>query len=198
MIRPDVDNVVKDTWLAWVAVWFLAARIGRKKTLKAEGLGIILRRSLPPLVVLVVGSFLIQRWQPGLLVRPMIRPPHELLSVAGLCLLYLGILVTFWARYALGTNWSGRITLKENHELIKRGPYRFVRHPIYMGLILALLGTVLVFDDLLFVLVFATVVWGLAIKARIEESYMLEQFGSRYEEYRRRTGFLTPRLRSES
>jgi protein-S-isoprenylcysteine O-methyltransferase Ste14 len=193
-----IDNVVRDSWVAWVVVWLIAARIGRKKTLKSEGPGIFLRRSFPPIALLVAASLLLEWWQPGLLVRPMATPPHELLSTAGLCLLYLGFLVTFWARTTLGGNWSGRITIKENHELVNRGPYRFVRHPIYTGVLLALLGTALVFADLLWGLIFAALVWGFAIKARIEESYMREQFGSRYEEYRRHTGFLLPRLRSKS
>ena len=52
-----------------------------------------------------------------------------------------GIAFAVWARHYLGRNWSGTVTVKQDHELIRSGPYRLVRHPIYTGLLLAILGT---------------------------------------------------------
>ena len=65
----------------------------------------------------------------------------------GVALAAGGIAVAFWARWHLGTNWSGMVTLKEGHQLIRTGPYRAMRHPIYTGILLALLGTAITFGE---------------------------------------------------
>jgi protein-S-isoprenylcysteine O-methyltransferase Ste14 len=109
----------------------------------------------------------------------------DLLTVAGLA-------VTLWARAALGSNWSATITFKEGHELIQRGPYAYVRHPIYSGLLLMGLGTAVASGQFgSFVLLG---VWFLffAIKAHFEEQLMTRHFPEAYPEYRRRAKALIP------
>ncbi len=84
--------------------------------------------------------------------------------------------------------------LKENHQLIQSGPYARVRHPIYSGLLLAMMGTALFVGELravLGVLIFFAGHWW---KARREETLLAGQFGATYEEYRQRTGSILPRL----
>ena len=192
MIR--LNNLISFSWVAWVVIWVLAARLNHKKTIKAENFVTFFRRMLPPLVAFAVALALMHRFWPGHLREPLSSPPPLWGSTVGVALLYLGFALTFWARVTLGGNWSGRITLKQDHELITTGPYRFVRHPIYTGLILALLGSVVGEENLLLVFVLIAVTWGFVIKARIEESYMLGNFGTRYEDYRAHTGLLLPRL----
>ncbi len=65
------------------------------------------------------------------------------MAIIGLILTALGIAFAFWARYSLGQNWSSKVTIKVEHELIRNGPYAYVRHPIYTGILLALVGTAL-------------------------------------------------------
>ncbi len=65
----------------------------------------------------------------------------------GMGLTAVGIAFALWARLWIGRNWSGTITIKDQHELIQRGPYSLVRHPIYTGLLLAFLGTALVHGE---------------------------------------------------
>jgi protein-S-isoprenylcysteine O-methyltransferase Ste14 len=105
-----------------------------------------------------------------------------------------GMALAIWARVILGTNWSGMITLKEGHELIRRGPYRFVRHPIYSGLLLGILGTAIYFDRVQcfagFVIAFLT--WWQ--KSRIEERFMLDHFGDEYRRYQHEVRALIPGL----
>ncbi len=190
-----VDTVVRDSWLAWVIAWWgLAVWMRHKKTVKAERLGPMLARVLLPFLTCLAVIFLINWLRPDLLQSPFASPRPEALIAVGLSFLYLGFACMFWARFTLGRNWSGRVTLKEDHELVNRGPYRFVRHPIYTGLILAIVGTAVVRANVVWLLVAAALTWGIVIKARLEESYMLENFGVRYQEYRARTGFLVPRL----
>jgi protein-S-isoprenylcysteine O-methyltransferase Ste14 len=193
MIR--VEALLRGTWIVWAIAWLILARIKHKKTLKKEDVGSVLKRTLLPLVTLLAAVLLVEQFWPGSLLRPIVSPRPTAQIVFGLGALYLGLAIMFWARFTLGRNWSGLVTLKENHELVTRGPYRFVRHPIYTGVIVALIGTTLVEDNLLCILLVVITTWGFVKKARVEEAYMLETFGARYRDYRLRTGCLVPRLR---
>jgi protein-S-isoprenylcysteine O-methyltransferase Ste14 len=112
----------------------------------------------------------------------------------GAALTAAGLLFTVWARVHLGTNWSGTVTLKRGHELITSGPYAFVRHPIYTGLLLAFLGSALARDEWRGVLALALVALALWRKLRNEERWMREQFGDAYSAYSKRVAALVPRV----
>ena len=99
-----------------------------------------------------------------------------------------------WARFALGRNWSGTVTVKHDHELVRSGPYAIVRHPIYSGFLLGLLGTVIVRGSLGALLGLGVIVLVLRLKSLTEESFMLEQFGSQYTAYQRDVKALVPFL----
>lgn len=107
----------------------------------------------------------------------------------GLCLVGFGF--AFWARVHIGRNWGMPMSLRQGHELVTSGPYAYVRHPIYTGIMLAMIGsalTVALLWLLLFVLYFAY----FFISARTEEKMMLAQFPDAYPAYRRRTKMLIP------
>jgi protein-S-isoprenylcysteine O-methyltransferase Ste14 len=106
----------------------------------------------------------------------------------------MGIALALWARWHLGQYWSGRITLKEDHKLIRSGPYAYFRHPIYSGIDLAAIGGALAIDRWRCVVGVCFIVVGYWLKARKEESMLSEQFGQDFEEHRRRTGFLLPKV----
>jgi protein-S-isoprenylcysteine O-methyltransferase Ste14 len=112
--------------------------------------------------------------------------------VAGVALTYAGLGLAIWARIILGRNWSGTVTIKEDHKLVQTGPYSVVRHPIYSGLLLAVLGTALVKGEWRGLLAAVLVFPIFAVKARTEERFMIEQFGEAYEQYRRHTRALVP------
>lgn len=114
--------------------------------------------------------------------------------VLGVFLIWIGIALALWARWHLGQYWSGRITIKEDHKLIRTGPYARLRHPIYTGLDLAAIGSALVFDQWRSVVAVCVIVTGFAIKARREERMLSAQFGDAFAEHRRKTGFLLPKL----
>ena len=107
-------------------------------------------------------------------------------------LLIAGQLFAVWARDILGRNWSGTVTVKEDHELIQTGPYRLVRHPIYTGLLLALTGSALAQDRWSSVLAVVLVFVSFWIKLLREEAWMRETFGEKYDAYCARTKRLVP------
>lgn len=111
-------------------------------------------------------------------------PRVEAVEWIGLVLTAAGIGLTATARLYLGSNWSGRVTIKENHELICRGPYRLVRHPIYSGLLLAAFGTALAIGEVRGLLGFLLALIGWWFKSRVEERLLTEQFGDEYRRYR--------------
>jgi len=97
-----------------------------------------------------------------------------------------------WARVHLGGNWSGIVTLKEDHELVRRGPYRWVRHPIYSGLLLAIAGSAVVRGEWRGFLALAIAFAALWRKLKLEERWLGETFGEQYAAYRRRVSALIP------
>jgi protein-S-isoprenylcysteine O-methyltransferase len=105
-----------------------------------------------------------------------------------------GLLVTLWARVTLGANWSSNVTLKENHELIERGPYAYVRHPIYTGILLLILGAMIFDGSLSAILFLLFCMIGYWSKLKNEEKLMLEHFPDEYPKYKTRTKTLVPFL----
>lgn len=114
------------------------------------------------------------------------------LDVVADALAIAGLIVMLWARVTIGSNWSGSVVLKENHELITRGPYAYVRHPIYTGLLMMVLGTVLYFGQVAGLLWLAIGCVAFFVKVRSEEQLMTRTFPDQYPEYRKRVKAIVP------
>lgn len=122
--------------------------------------------------------------------------PRELwIQALGIALTVAGMAFAIWARAYLGGNWSSNVTVKVEHQLVRTGPYRFVRHPIYSGLILAMTGTALNRRTVRGLIAVVLLWVGFTIKSRIEERFMAATFGPQYGEYKAATGALIPRPR---
>jgi protein-S-isoprenylcysteine O-methyltransferase Ste14 len=105
------------------------------------------------------------------------------------------ILFVWWARIHLGRLWSSAITRKEGHRVVDTGPYAWVRHPIYTGLIAAILATAAAQATVTGFLGAASVAIGLWLKARVEERFLMAELGAdAYGAYRRRVPMLVPFL----
>ena len=121
--------------------------------------------------------------------------PLTFLSLgAGLGVEFLGLFLAIWARRALGRNWSGEISIKVEHQLIRTGPYRQLRHPIYTGLLAMYVGTALVTGTWLAVIGVAIAWFAYWRKIRLEEKNLDVAFGAEYDTYRRETWALVPGL----
>jgi protein-S-isoprenylcysteine O-methyltransferase Ste14 len=116
---------------------------------------------------------------------------NPLVTIAGFLLCALGFALAIWARMHLGRNWGMPMSLKTAPELVTSGPYRVIRHPIYAGLLLAMLGSACVGGGpwLLFFIVFCVY---FVNSAKAEERLMVQQFPAQYPAYQRRTKALIP------
>jgi len=104
-------------------------------------------------------------------------------------------LFAIWARSTIGKDWSAEVQIKQGHELIRTGPYRMIRHPIYTGLLVAVAGTAIATGQVRSILGFLIILFGFIRKAKKEESFLSAEFGAAFAEHRRRTGFFLPRGR---
>jgi protein-S-isoprenylcysteine O-methyltransferase Ste14 len=124
----------------------------------------------------------------GLLVVPQAIP----IDVTGTVFTIIGVAFAIWSRHSLRKNWSGVVAIMEGQQFIRSGPYAIVRHPIYAGMLLALLGTTLVsatVGSLLGVVVAIISLWQ---KGCIEEQFLMVEFGEQYARYQREVKFLIP------
>ncbi len=92
----------------------------------------------------------------------------------------------------MGRNWSGTVTVKQDHKLIRTGPYAVARHPIYAGLGLAILGTAIAIGEVRGLAATVAALIGMALKSRLEEEFMTEQFGAEYVQYKKDVKAMIP------
>ena len=190
-MRTVYPLLVSALWLAWLLYWGIAAG-AVKPVRRRESIGSRAAHIVP---LVIAASLLWMNSIPngGMLFRRFLPYSHGAYW-AGTGLLALGLAFSVWARLHLGRNWSGTVTVKQDHELIRTGPYALVRHPIYTGLLCALVGTALVRGEWRGVLAVLIVFVALWRKLRLEERWMSETFGDDYRRYREHTAALIPFL----
>lgn len=114
------------------------------------------------------------------------------IQIIGAVVCVMGLLVTLWARWTLAGNWSSDVTFKRGHELIRTGPYRFVRHPIYTGLLVMCLGTAVHSTAVRTWLALVIMFSGFWIKLRQEEKLLIRHFPDTYLAYQKEVKALIP------
>ena len=173
-------------WSAWAISWAVAARWASRPEARSPA-----RQQWFYWALVVVGVVLIglnfYTGQRGVEWMPFDTKEQILFVVA-----LVGLAFTWWARVHLGTLWSGTVTRKAHHKVVKTGPYAIVRHPIYSGLSLALIATVLLLPGWLGLLGAAAMIASFVIKYRIEERFLMEELGPEYKHYRKEVAALVP------
>jgi protein-S-isoprenylcysteine O-methyltransferase Ste14 len=173
-------------------VYFAVSLFDMKATQQEEPIGSKILRYAPT----ILAALLIfdRRFRVGVL-GMRFMPEAIWAQITGIVLTFIGVAFTIWARASLGGNWSPDVTVKAGHELILSGPYARVRHPLYTGLTLAFAGAALEVGEWRAILAFAIWLVTHIIKAKQEEKLMYSQFGEKYVEYSKQSGFLIPRFR---
>lgn len=185
---PIPDLIITGCWIVFLAYWFVSALMV-KPTAERKSF----RSSLPYRILVILGWILIVQvhlptpWNFHL-------TPHTALTgeiAAAVCV--PGLAVALWSRWTLAGNWSSDVRFKEGHQLIRRGPYRFVRHPIYTAILLMCAAPAIEYGRLHHWLGLALVCAGFWVKLKQEESLMLQHFPE-YADYRKEVKALVPYL----
>lgn len=171
-------------WAIWAVSAFTSKRTVRRQSGAYRWLELLA----------LLGSFELSfntRLRRGLLAWRF-APDWVSLPWIGFAIEVAGVAFAVWARYCIGRNWSSDVTIKEDHQLMRGGPYAIVRHPIYAGFVLAMAGTAMAIGEVraLIGVPLLLLVWH--HKAVREEQFMLQQFGDEYERYRREVKGLIP------
>ena len=182
---PIYSYLIIFFWFVFLAYWGISGLKTKRNINTPSALRGGLFRLVIGVVVVVVLS---QNNSFKILTTPITNPA---LNIIGVVLCGLGIGFAIWARYHIGRNWGMPMSVKENPELVTSGPYRYIRHPIYTGVIFALLGTALDNTGIVFVifLLFATYFIYSAVK---EEKAMMQEFPEQYPAYKQKTKMIIP------
>lgn len=184
------SKIILVCWLAFWAYW-IASAAGSKKN-NYSNIGQRIRREAFFRLIIIVLIVLVAFIRPSFfstIDHPLGYNVYRL--GAGLVLFFLGLAFAIWARRSLGENWGMPMSLKQNPELVTSGAYRFVRHPIYSGILLAILGTGIALNPAWLLI---SVVAGIyfVYSATVEEQIMVKAFPQAYPGYKQKTKMLLP------
>lgn len=178
-------------WIVFMIYWAIAA-IGARRGLKRSAMrgGMAIRLGL--FAIIIVAVVLARRLAD--LQALQWRVFHSVpLAVTGAAVATLGASVAFAARAAIGRNWGPPATRRADTALVTTGPYALVRHPIYTGILLMMIGTAAGLTPAWWLVAGAAGIY-FVIAARAEERFMAERFPGEYPAYRGRTKMLIPFL----
>ena len=190
-MTPDrALDLAKWCWMVLAFVW-LAMAFTIKRAKRRES---VVER-LQYTGLLVIGFWLLFGPQSRNVswLRVRLLPSIPVFWWVGLFLTATGVAVAILARLSLGSNWSGTVTLKEDHELIRKGLYSRIRHPIYSGILLGAIGSGMIQGELRDLLGFLILLTSFFIKAKREETFLFEEFGASFTEHQRHTGMFLPK-----
>ena len=175
-------------WIALAVVWVVTGVLA-KPAVRRQSPG----SRLAHLGATLVGFVLI--FNSSLHLGPLdgrLYDPRLDIAYLGAALTVVGVAFAIWARFYLGSNWSGSVTVKEDHTLIRGGPYAVVRHPIYTGILFAALGSAIAYGRIRGFLGVLILVITLRVKSRLEERFMQQRFGPQYATYKHDVKALVP------
>ncbi len=184
----EPDRIITSLWILAGIVWAVGA-LTTKQTVRREHMGTrVLQIGIMAVAFCLVFK---ERFRPGPLNAFFVQPT-PLLEWVGVGLTAVGIGLAILARMMLGGNWSSSVTVKQDHKLIRSGPYAVVRHPIYTGILLAMLGAAMANGRVGALLGVVVAAVGLRMKSLVEEGFMEREFGEQYAEYKRHVKALIP------
>ncbi|MDQ2719526.1 MAG: isoprenylcysteine carboxylmethyltransferase family protein [Bacteroidota bacterium] len=183
-----IFTIEKFLWLS-IGIYWLASAFNGKKTIKHQAdLQRILYMCLWIIAFLLLFSNNISI---SFLYKPLFSQ-QLFFKITGLIFCMAGLLFSVWARVCIGRNWSGRISVKKNHELVTTGAYAVTRNPIYTGFLAAFAGCAMTEGLAKGYLSLFFIIAGIMIKIRKEESYMNQVFKESFHKYKQRVKRLVP------
>lgn len=190
-VLGNAHEVIDSFWLAVGAVWLFAQFRLKPVARVSDSSG----RAAQMLSLAIAAVLLFTEIPPIAELDARYLPASAAGVGLGVALTAAGAMFAILGRLYLGPNWSASATLKQDHELIRSGPYCLVRHPIYSGMLLAVIGTAIAFAEVRDLLAVPLAALGFWLKATSEERLLMSSFGDRYAAYRREVrGAIIPRV----
>lgn len=184
------DWLVLACWALWAGYWWYSAQ--SVKAIRERQTS----RSRARYVVVMLGAMalMLGDYHRVPVLGRMVLPTSIPLDWAGVVICWAGAAFAVWARVTLAGNWSGVVSLKHDHEIVNRGPYGYVRHPIYTGILMMFLGSSLLELNVARALAVVLAFVSFSIKSRQEESLLGTHFPETYPAYAAQTRRLIPYL----
>jgi len=193
-MREPLLTILGYLWSAFGLYWVAAAAGGKSDTATHQtGEANLFRLVRLSILAATFALLFWQRLEIGVLGRHFV-PDLRVSAFAGFAATLVGLGLATWARVHLGKNWSDKVVIQAGHELIRSGPYARLRHPIYSGVLLGVLGTAVVLGEWRGLIAFVLLLTNYAIKAGKEDRVLAQSFGPEFEKHKRQAGFLLPRL----
>ncbi|HTF80690.1 MAG TPA: isoprenylcysteine carboxylmethyltransferase family protein [Cytophagales bacterium] len=186
-----MEPLFKIATMVWVftGVYWILAAFNIKAAQKKEDIKFRIFYMLFWIVPFLLTFF---RVFPQALLYTRLYPAYVALEYTAFIGMLLGLGLMIWSRVALGRNWSGRIAIKEDHQLITTGPYAVARHPMYTGFIIAFFCTAILLGEVRGVLAFLILIVGILMKIQLEEKFVKQVFGHHYMIYSKKVKRLIP------
>ena len=187
-MRITPEQIIYASWILFGVYWFVSA-LSAKKTEKREPSA----ERLGHMLLMAAGYILLfQRTDNWGILNHRFLPDAPWIAWLGAAITFAGVLFAIWARWNLGKNWSAAVTIKRGHQIIRTGPYAHIRHPIYTGMLIAIIGSAFAIGEYRGLLAFAIFLFGFYRKARKEEVFLAANFGEPFQEHKQHTGFFLP------
>ena len=181
------NKVIIGCWIVFWLYWLISAH-GTKRNTKPQMKRFFgIRLCIFLLAVLLFRVINIQNYS----FQNHLATHNELVLTAGFVIFLLGLFTAIWARVHLGKNWGMPMSTKQNPELVTSGPYHYIRHPIYTGILLAMVGSSLA-SSFIWLTIFAIAGIYFVYSAIQEEKIMTKQFPKVYPSYKSKTKMLIP------
>jgi protein-S-isoprenylcysteine O-methyltransferase Ste14 len=196
MIANELFRLLAYLWAAFGVYWMGAGLLKRAPSHGKSSQSGEFRLYRPLRLIILAVTFSLLFWGQtavGFLGRRF-APVSSPLAITGFAAALLGLGIAVWARVHLGRFWSDKVVLQADHQLVRSGPYAYMRHPIYSGVLLGVAGTAVVLDEIRGMVAFCLLLANYVIKARREEKILAQQFGEEFSFHRRQAGFLLPKL----
>ncbi len=194
-VVPPMDmsrTLVNLCWVALFTYWLISA-LGAKRSARSGAWG---TRAVIRLIIVIVLVILIRLRESRHFLADVARrtpAPDSAAATLGVIMCVAGVALAVWARVYIGRNWGMPMSLREGHELVTSGPYAYIRHPIYSGILLLTVGSAIAAGPMWLALFVVCLVY-FVYAARTEERDMTKQFPDAYPAYQRRTKMLIPFL----
>jgi protein-S-isoprenylcysteine O-methyltransferase Ste14 len=182
-------QIIAGIWIVFMAFLFIPALLGgipvERRSKK------YLRWSFIVAISVVILVFLFGTFESDMLSLRLV-PDSPFAGITGIILTMAGLGFSGWARRHLGRYWSSMVEIKIGHQLIRTGPYRIVRNPMYTGILIAFLGAVIAIGELVAFVALVIGIVSIGVKIKAEEEILSGKFGEEYLKYKREVKAIIP------